>query len=334
VSTATVSLALVDHASVAEATKARVREVAAELGYRTNAVGRALRLGRTNAIGVVIPHSGEHVFSHAYYMELLAGISDALNSADMTLVLSTAATEGDEEAAYVKIVRSRIVDGVVLASAALHDEHIARLKLAPHPFVFVGRYPIDPSVHAVGVDDVGGARAATQHLLQHGHTRIAHISGPEGHLSAMDRREGYHMALRAAGIEPSPTYVYEGDYSEEAGRSGMRALLAVSDPPTALFAANDETAVGAMAMLRAVGKEPGPGFPVVGFDDLHIASLVTPSLTTVRQPMRRLGAEAIHVLMDLLRGESPESVQRELPTELVVRQSCGCRAASQGEEET
>jgi DNA-binding LacI/PurR family transcriptional regulator len=267
-------------------------------------------------------------------MELLAGISDVLNTADMTLVLSTASKAGEDEAAYVKIVRSQIVDGVILASAALHDKNIARLRLDPHPFVYVGRYPLDPSMYAVGIDDVGGAHSATQHLLQHGHIRIAHISGPDGHLPAMDRRKGYEAALREAGIEPHAAYIYEGDFSEEAGRAGMRTLLSLPQPPTALFAGNDETAVGAMAVLRGVGKEPGRDFSVVGFDDLHIASLVTPSLTTIRQPMQRLGAESARLLVDLLRRDKPNPVQRELPTELVIRQSCGCRAVSTGEEET
>ncbi len=326
VSVGTVSLALSDHPSVAETTKARVRDAATSLGYRPSAVGRALQAGRTNAIGVVVPHSGRHVFGHLYFMDVLAGLSEVLNHADMTLVLSTAPTEGDEEAAYLKILRSQQVDGVVIASAALDDTNIARLRLSPYPFVIIGRYPSDQTVPAVGVDDRGGARRAVRHLVEHGHSRIAHISGPLAHLSALDRRAGYEDALQDAGIAPRPEYCYEGDYSEDAGRIGMRALLELPDPPTALFAANDETALGAMLSLRAAGIEPGRAFPVVGFDDVRLAPLMTPPLTTVRQPMHRLGAAAAELVTALVGGNPPRAVQTELPTELVVRSSCGCNA--------
>lgn len=324
VSIGTVSLAMSDNPSVADATKERVREAAALLNYRPSAVGRALQARRTNAVGVVVPHSSQHVFSHLYFMEVLSGISEVLNRAGLTLVLSTAPSEEDEEAAYLKILRSQQVDGVILASAALHDRNVAQLKGSPYPFAFIGRYPLDPEVAAVGIDDVGSAREVVQHLLAHGHTRIAHISGPSGHLSAMDRQEGYRQALTEAGIEVREEYLLEGDYSEQAGRRGIEDLIALPDPPTALFAANDETAVGALSALRSAGIQAGPDFPVVGFDDVVLARLVTPGLTTMRQPMHSLGVAAAQLLLRLLNEQTPDALQTQLPTELVVRESCGC----------
>lgn len=324
VSIGTVSLALANNPAVADTTKERVRATAARLNYRPSAVGRALQARRTNAIGLIVPHSSQHVFSHLYFMNVLAGVSSVLNDANMTLVVSTAPADTDEEAAYLKILRAQQVDGVILASAALHDTRIAILQQSGFPFVFIGRYPLDVTIPAVGIDDLGSAHTIVRHLLDHGHTRIAHISGPLGHLSAVDRCEGYRRALQTAGVEIEPTYCYEGDYSEEAGRAGMTALLRLGEPPTALFAANDETAVGAMAVLRSAGIEPGAEFPVVGFDDVVLARLVTPSLTTVRQPMRRLGEEAAERLLSLLNGDLVSQLQIELPTTLVVRKSCGC----------
>lgn len=324
VSIGTVSLAMSDNPSVADATKERVREAAALLSYRPSAVGRALQARRTNAVGVVVPHSSQHVFSHLYFMEVLSGISEVLNRAGLTLVLSTAPSEEDEEAAYLKILRSQQVDGVILASAALHDRNVAQLKGSPYPFAFIGRYPLDPEVAAVGIDDVGSAREVVQHLLAHGHTRIAHISGPPGHLSAMDRQEGYRQALTEAGVEVREEYLLEGDYSEQAGGRGIKDLIALPDPPTALFAANDETAVGALSALRSAGIQVGADFPVVGFDDVVLARLVTPGLTTMRQPMHSLGVAAAQLLLRLLSGQTPDALQSQLPTELVVRESCGC----------
>lgn len=324
VSIGTVSLAMSDHPDVAEATKERVRQVASDLSYSPSAVGRALQARRTNSVALVVPHSGQHVFGHLYFMEVMSGVSEVLDTAGMTLVVSTSPTEADEEAAYLKILRSQQVDGVILASAALHDPNITHLQQSAHPFVYVGRYPLDAQVPSVGIDDIGGALNATKHLLEHGHTRIAHISGPLAHLSALDRKRGYERALRQAGVNLRPEYCFEGDFSEDAGRIGMQALLDLAEPPTALFAANDETALGAINALRRAGIEPGKGFPVVGFDDVLLARVVSPPLSTVRQPMRQLGVIAANLLLHILNGKQPGMLQTELPTELVVRSSCGC----------
>lgn len=324
VSTATVSLALSNSAVVAEATRDRVREMARRLNYSPSAVGRALQSKKTNAVGLVVPHSGQHVFGHLYFMEVLSGVIEVVNKADMTLVLSTASSEDEEGEAYLKILQSQQVDGIVLASAALYDANITRLKQSGRPFVFIGRYPLDPALPAIGIDDTGGARQAVRHLIGHGHHRIAHISGPLQHLSAIDRYNGYQAELQAAGIQPVQDYLFEGDYTEEAGRAGMLALLNLAEPPTALFAANDEAAVGAMAVLRQAGISPGRDFPVVGFDDVLLARHVSPALTTVWQPMRQLGVGAAQLLLDLIQGRNSARPQTELDTELVIRQSCGC----------
>ena len=327
VSVGTVSLALSDHPAVAETTKARVREVAQRLKYSPSAMGRALQSQRANAVGLVVPHSDQHVFSHLYFMEVLSGVSQVLNGLNMTMVLSTAASESDEEAAYLKIIQSQQVDGVVVASAALHDSNILRLKQSGRPFVFIGRYPLDSTVAAVGIRDSEGASEAVHHLLGHGHHKIAHISGPLLHLSAIDRLGGYKAALLRAKVAPGSEYLYEGDYSEEAGRRGMKALLALPDPPTALFAANDETAVGAIAVLHEAGIKVGTGFPVIGFDDVLLARHITPTLTTVRQPMQELGREAARRVVSLIQGHELELLQTQLDTELVVRHSCGCNSS-------
>jgi DNA-binding LacI/PurR family transcriptional regulator len=323
VSTATVSLALAGNPLIAEATRTRVKATAAALGYRPSALGRGLQGGRSEAVGLVIPHTGGHVFGHLYFMDLLSGVSEVLEAANKVLVLSTTSSESDEEAAYLKILQTQHVGGIILASAALHDANIDRLKASGHPFVFIGRYPLDPTIPTVSVDDIGGAAAATRHLIRLGHRRIAHISGPLNHLSAMDRKAGYEAALREAGVPASPPLAIEGDYSEAAGRVGMARLLALAEPPSALFAGSDETAIGAMAVLKEAGIEPGRDFPVVGFDDVILARHVTPGLTTIRQPMRQMGRAAGELLMRVMNGEPLGGIHRDFATELIVRQSCG-----------
>jgi DNA-binding LacI/PurR family transcriptional regulator len=325
VSVSTVSLALADSPLITADTKRKVREAAAALHYRPSALGRALQSRRTNSVALIVPHSSQHVFGHLYFMDILSGVNEALNAADMTLVLSTTKSEVAEEEAYAKVLHSQLVDGVILASAALNDKNIASLQLSSFPFVFIGRYPLDPGVRTVSIDDEGGALQAVWHLIWHGHTRIAHISGPLAHLSSVDRLAGYRRALTEAGIELRPEYCWEGDYSEEAGRAGTRALMALDEPPTAIFAANDETALGVFEALRAIGRRPGIDFPVVGFDDLRFARLIEPALTTVHQPMRELGSAAAQLLLALLNGRPIDGLQVRLPTQLVIRSSCGCR---------
>jgi DNA-binding LacI/PurR family transcriptional regulator len=256
-------------------------------------------------------------------MDLLSGVSEVLEAANKVLVLSTTSSESDEEAAYLKILQTQHVGGIILASAALHDANIDRLKASGHPFVFIGRYPLDPAIPSVSVDDIGGAALATRHLLGLGHRRIAHISGPLNHLSAIDRKAGYEATLREAGVPAAASLSVEGDYSEAAGRFGMARLLALAEPPTALFAGSDETAIGAMAVLKEGRIEPGRAFPVVGFDDVVLARHVTPGLTTIRQPMRQMGRAAGELLINVMNGDTLEGIRREFATELVVRQSCG-----------
>ncbi len=323
VAPSTVSMALAGHPAIAEATRQIVRDAAAKLRYTPNHSARSLRGNRQQAIGVVIPHSSAHVFSHPYFMDILGGITDVANEHDFIVALSTAREEDEEEGAYVKMLRSQRVDGIILASAALFDQHVMELAVSGYPFVFLGRYPLNPSITAVGVDDFGGADMMTTHLLAHGYSSIAHLSGPLHHLSAADRRDGYRRALARAGIPSRDEYLIEGDYSEESGRRTALRLLELPDLPRAVFAGNDEMAFGALTVFRDRGLRVPEDIALVGFDDLAIARVMSPSLTTVRQPIRQLGALAAERLIALARGREVPERQAVLPVTLSVRDSCG-----------
>lgn len=324
VSIGTASMALSGHPAVAEATRAKVTSLARRLGYVPNHAARSLRAGRQNALGLVIPHSGAHVFSHPYFMEVLRGISETTSASGFTVVLSVAATEKSIEDAYVKILDSHRVDGVIVASAATYDPNISRLAASGHSFVVLGRYPADSSVDAIGVEDRQGAFAATSHLIGHGHQLVAHISGPSGHQSASDRLEGYRDALGVHGLPYRGALVVEGDYSPEAGYAAARRLFGQQPTPTAIFAGNDEMAFGVLRAAGELGLESPADFALVGFDDIQLASVVTPPMTTVRQPMAEIGAQAARRLINLLDGQPVTARQIELATQLIVRRSCGC----------
>lgn len=327
VSVSTASMALRGHPRTAAATRQTVREAAEMLRYVPDSSARGLRARRTGAVALVIPHSSEHVFTHSYFLSLLNGISDRCNQAGLMLVLSTSPLEHDEETPYLRILRSRAADGVIVASARLADRNVLQLAASGFPAVFIGRYPDASRLDAVGVDDQGGGLLATDHLIEaHGRTRVAHLGGPRSALSAVDRVEGYRTSLARHGLVFREELVVEGDYDQVSGEAACRRLLDAGVGFDALFAANDDAAIGAMRALVAAGLHIPRDVAVVGFDDGLLAGVVTPPLTTVRQPVRELGAAAAARLLELLADPTSPPCRLEFPVELVVRQSCGCTA--------
>ena len=325
VSTATVSLALADDDRISAATKATVRHAAAQLNYVPNSLGRGLRSQRVGSIALVVPQSSRDVFSHPYFMEVLEGVSEVTNAHDLMLAVSTAPADGGDRA-YLRLLEGRRADGVIVASAAITDRNVDRLASSGYPVAFLGRYPRDPDLCAVGVDDTGGAAAAVTHLIDdHGCRRIAHVAAPLGHQAGLDRLEGYRAALGRRGLPFDEQLVTEGDVSEASGERVTAELLRSGAHFDAVFAGNDEMALGVLRALEHHGVTPR--LPVVGFDDIRLASVVRPNLTTVRQPMRETARLAAQRLLDMLAGRAVDPRQVVLPTELVVRESCGCSTA-------
>jgi DNA-binding LacI/PurR family transcriptional regulator len=325
VSAATASMALSDSRRVSETTKAAVRAAASQLGYVPHAAGRALRSQRVGAIAVVLPHSSEHVFSHPTLTALLEGVVSVAAENDLATVLSTSRTEQDEASAYRRFMQGRQADGVIVASASVADANVIELSRSGYPLVIVGRVPHLPQVSTVCLDDRHGGEVATRHLLQaHGIRRIAHISGPLGHQSAQDKRAGYHAALVAEAIAPDPALVVEGDYSDGGGYEAVAELFRRRVPFEAIFAANDQMALGAGDALRARGLEVPGDVRLVGYDDILVARYASPALTSVQGDMAAAGALAARRLLSLMNGHEVTEPVTTLPTGLVVRRSCGC----------
>lgn len=323
VSVSTASMALAGKSRVSDSTKQAVQAAAAALSYVPNSSGRALRARRVGAIAVVVPHTSHHVFTHPVFMDLLEGITDVANEHELTTILSTAPAEDDEAPAYLRILRGAQADGVIVASASVHDSNVDRLA-SEYPLTLVGRRPHRGSLHCVGIDDLGGSYAVTNHLLDvHGHRRPAHIAGPLDHQSAIDKHEGFRAALAEAGIPYDPALVVESDYSQEGGYTAAVQLLD-GDPPDAIVAANDQMAFGAIEALRERGLDAPRDVAVVGYDDIGLARVMQPRLTSVRADLVEVGRLAAERLLELVRGERPSAVQRELPTHVVIRSSCGC----------
>ncbi|RZS86874.1 LacI family transcriptional regulator [Motilibacter rhizosphaerae] len=322
VSVSAVSMALSDHARIGEQTKREIRAVAQELGYVTNSAARALRAQRTGTLALVVPNTGQHVFNHPYFMHLLDGVNEVVNEVDGTLLISTNPDERHGVAAYERILRSRAADGAIIASAAADDPGVLRLLDSGVPVVLVGHYPRIPDAVAIGVADVDGGRAATDHLVGHGATRIATITGPHNHQTSIDRLEGFTRSLHAAGLEP--VGIAEGDFGEESGRAATAALLDEHSDMQAIFVANDEMAYGALLELRARGLDVPGDVRLVGYDDFGVSRLTTPALSTVTVPAVDVGRRAARRLLDLIDRNVPEPRTETLPVSLTTRASCGC----------
>jgi LacI family transcriptional regulator len=323
VSRSTVSRVVNGHPSVRDEVRERVWQVIRETGYQPHAAARSLASRRSQVIGVIIPEAVSTLFVDPFFALLLRGITEACNAHSYQLMLSLFDAPADQGGTYRRILRSSHLDGVIVASTHMDDPIFPKLLQDSIPFVLVGRHP-DLRVNYVDVDNVGGARMAVEHLIRLGHQRIGTITGPLSMSHGEDRLAGYRHGLRAHGIGVNGDLVVEGDYTERGGYTGAKQLLAAS--PTAIFVASDVMAIGALKALREAGRRVPADVALVGFDDVSIASAVVPALTTVRQPIERLGPTAAELLLSLL-AEGPDrqaSAQRViLPTELVVRDSCG-----------
>lgn len=325
VSLATASQALSDTGRVSASTKETVEHAASKLGYIPHAAGRALRSKRVSALAVVLPHSSRHVFSHPTLTALLDGIVSVAADHDLSTILSTSRTDEDEASAYRRFIQGREADGVIVASAAVADANIVELSRTGYPIVIVGRAPHLPKVASVSLDDLNGGRVATEHLLEvHGAQRIVHISGPLGHQSSQDKLAGYRNALVAAAVAPDPALEVEGDYADESGAAAVERLLARGTKFDAIFAANDQMALGAREALKARDIRVPEDIRLVGYDDIPLARYLSPPLTSVLGDMAEVGAVATRLLLQLIAGEQPEHSSAFLPTALVTRSSCGC----------
>jgi LacI family transcriptional regulator len=326
VSRSTVSRVINNEPNVSPETRERVLDAIQKSGYRPHAVARSLVTNRTHIIGMVISESVTTLFTDPFFPLLLRGATEACNAHQYQLMLSLFTARSGGQEMYERVLRNGYLDGVIVTSASLDDPLIPQLLRDSIPLVSVGRYP-DPRVHYVDVDNVGGAQMAVEHLIRLGHRRIGVITGRLDMAAGQDRLEGYRQALQAHKIPVEDALIAEGDFTEGSGITAMRQLLKAS--PTAVFAASDIMAIGALRELIEVGMEVPGDIALVGFDNIPVSGVVQPPLSTVRQPIERLGAMAVDVLIDLLDTPSPADGHTQkivLPTELAVRKSCGALA--------
>ncbi|WP_431676104.1 LacI family DNA-binding transcriptional regulator [Kitasatospora sp. KL5] len=287
-----------------------------ELGYVPNPTARALATQQAGAVALIISGEDPAVLADPFYGQVIAGASTVLEETDLHLVLCLA-TSARGQIRVKQLLRTRAVDGVMLMSLRGDDPLTSLALAAGVPAVFGGK-PLHGQVpYYVDVDNVLGARQATEHLMSRGRTRIATLTGPLDTDVGRARRRGYLEALTLAGL---PYRAEEaGDFTERSGMAAMEALLARHPDLDAVFAANDNMAAGALRVLSRAGRAVPADVAVIGFDGLAVSEITEPPLTTVHQPIRNIGREMTRMLLALMAGERPSPLI--LPTTLVQRDS-------------
>jgi len=318
VSYQTVSRVINNSPDVAEATREHVRRVIAELDYHPNAQAVSLSRNRTDIVGVIVDTITESFFTH-----IVDGATRALRCRGRFTLLATVddATQFD---VVDTLQRSRRIDGLIIVLPLASSLGLGRLAPSRVPTVHVDlQYDMD--VYGISVDNYQGAYAATEHLITLGHRRIGVIAGrrdiPVGQL----RLDGYQAALRDHGLPFDPALIAPGDFTFESGLAGAEQLLLLADPPTAIFACDDPMAIGALHVAARRGLRVPEDLSVIGFDDTPEAARCWPPLTTMRQPLGRMGELAADLVCRLIDGETPEQSRYVLASELVVRASTSRR---------
>jgi LacI family transcriptional regulator len=317
VSIATVSRVLNERPGVAAETRGAVLRVVRDQGFTANRSARALSGGRTGLIGVMLP-----IVEAAYFTSILSGASEALYEQDMRMVLCPTLHHHEREVTLLDRLMHGTTDGAVLMLPEESNEELKVLRRKGYAFVIVDpRVALDEGIPAVSAANASGARAATEHLLSLGHRRIGAITGPQIYLASTERLNGFHGAMAAAGVLPDPSLVLDSGFDIESGAKAAARLLDMADTPTAIFAFNDNTAIGALRVARERGISVPDELSIVGFDDSEQSAIVTPALTTVRQPLAEMGRMAVSLLVRLLDGQRLEALHIELKTRLIVRAS-------------
>ncbi len=319
VSIQTISAVINDKPGISEATRARVRHAIAELDYHPNMLASGLRSRRTRTIGVLISS-----ITNPYFPEIVRGVEDVAHREGYALFLCNTDEDSAKQLDYLRLLRRHNVAGLVAVSGtgAVDGRRIPEWLVAHEaPVVLMGGDRTHEKIVTTGVDDHRGGYLATAHLLDLGHQRIGVVTGPPNHGVSLRRMAGYEEALRGRDIPPDPKLVVPGGFDAASGQSGARRLMALDTPPTAIIAGNDLAAIGAMAVLKRLGRRIPEDVAVVGYDNIEMAALYDPPLTTVAQPLYDMGAFAMQAILDRIADPRLGGTHRIFETPLIVRRS-------------
>jgi LacI family transcriptional regulator, repressor for deo operon, udp, cdd, tsx, nupC, and nupG len=314
VSVSTVSRALAGSKLVTDDTRERISRAAGDAGYVVNHVARGLRLQRSRQILLMLP-----TIANPFFAEVVLGAEQEAQAHGYGVLVGSTSGAPAREEALARHLLTGAVDGLIMLMGRM-PEVLSAIAAEDRVVAVSARVP-GFDVSTVSIDNVAAAQAAVAHLLALGHRRIAHIAGRTGSIVAAQRLKGYRLGLAVCGIEPEADLIAAGTFSFESGEAAMHRLLALRPRPSAIFCGNDEMAIGAIKAARARGLRVPADLSIVGFDDIPYAAAFDPALTTIQQPRREMGRLAATLLIEQLAGKQTGRGGRELPYQLVIRQS-------------
>lgn len=316
VSYSTVSRVVNNKTYVKPETRARVLQAMTRLGYQANLHARSLAGGRSSVIGLLVVD-----LTTQYVGEIIRGIDEVLTANQYELMLYTTHRRKTKESAYVNMMARGLADGLLIVLPRDPEAYLRSLRQRDFPYVLIDQFGIDETDLTVTAANHDGGYEAARHLIALGHRRIGIITGWMDMIAARHRLEGYRAALAAHNIDFDDSLVFEGDFTQRSGFHGTNHLLDLAEPPTAIFASSDLTAMGVMDAARGRNIQIPADLSLVGFDDVPMSAVLFPQLTTVRQPLTEMGHRATQMLLDLI--QKPDETQSSiiLPTELIVRES-------------
>lgn len=320
VSKGTVSRVMNGVPGVGEETRHRIMKLIQSLDFHPNASARGLAAKRANALGFVIPHTGRYSMTSMFWPVLQTSIVEQAAARGISVLLSTARSEGDVDSAFRAILKGRRIDGAIIGAEQFSEKQFAELLLKNLPFVTIGRSP-SMSPFSVDVDNEAGAYLAVEHLIRVGHRSIAMLAGPEQHLYMQDRVRGFLRAM--GGHDLAPAGILHCTYRAEDAILGVTSILAGNPVPTALFVAAGDLVIGAMKACAGLGRAIPRDVSIVSFDDHPFFEHLVPAVTAVRQPVAEMGTTAVEMLFTLMDGKEPEAKRVVLPPTLMERGSSG-----------
>jgi LacI family transcriptional regulator len=301
---------------IAAATRERIEALLRETGYQPNGIARGLKTRQTTVLAVVIPD-----VTNPFFAALFRGVEDAAAPRGFNVLLCNTDGLPERQRSHLQTLEARRVDGVIVASSYLKDPSVQELRRQKRPYVLVNRFSDDGEDPFVGSDDLLGGQLATEHLIELGHTRIGHLAGKPVVSTGVLRRRGYLAAHAHAGLAADPSLIVEAGYTEEGGAAAARRLLSLADPPTAVFAVTDMVALGAAGVARQMGLRIPEDLAVVGYNDIPLASRVSPGLTTMRVPIHEFGSVAVRLLFEQFGSADPARRRIRFTPDLIVRDS-------------
>ncbi len=317
VSVTTVSRVINNKPDVSDKTKEKVLKIIDEFNYNPNSVARGLVMQKTHTIGLIIPD-----ISNPFFPDIAKAIEDKAQKLGYSVILFNTDNHLEREKKGVDLFKSKQVDGLVVSLSLGNEDILKDLKKRNYPVVQIDRAVLNHLYPLISIDNKKSAYEIVQFLIKKGHKKIAHITGDLNTTTARDRLAGYKKALHDFDIEIDEELIIEGDYSKKAGLEGAEKLLKLKNPPTAVFAANDLTAAGVYNAVFAEGLNIPEDIAVAGHDDIDLASLLRPALTTMSQPKYSIGERAVTVLMKMINSDRELKIDDQiLSTNLIIRES-------------